>query len=289
MKKVVWVLLVVFLLGAVKTEAQKESFPVKGFAFWLMESQEKDESSDLATNYNISHIWLINSHRWDENLNSFVILSPVGPPRVGHNFQITWSNPIRGVDEIVFGRFIPPFGWEWPHYRIDKLPTAQYSSIQKVLVAKDNGLRISGRIKKFNWVAGAFFGHNIGGNLPISERGKPVLYLRGRYKLPLNLWVGVSERIASVEASGFDAVWEWRDLKFAAEAIRTKENLEYYLLVEYLLFPSFSAVFRFEDLQKDERFIPGLSLKFREHEVKINFNLSKQSPDQALGQLVLRW
>lgn len=293
MKKVV-VLLVMFLtLGNVKAENQKKTFPVSGFAFWLVENQKKDESSELTTDYNLGHIWLINSHRWGDNLNSLVILSPVGPSRVGHNIQIIWSKPIKGIDEIVFGRFIPPFGWEWPHYRIDKLPTIQYSSVQKALVARDNGIQFfSDRIKKFQWVAGAFSGHNIGGNLPISERGKPVFYLRVRYKLPLNLWIGASERITSIGASGLDVVWEQNGLKLAAEAIRTKglkENMEYYLLGEYLLFPNFSAVFRFENLQSEKIFTPGLSVRFYNCETKINLKLSKESPNQILGELVLRW
>lgn len=274
-----------FPIAAHAEKTKEQDWKFNGFVFWVA-----GDGRDHVLRPR--HLWLVfnkqldHKHKLDFNL----ILTPEGIPKVIQNCSVTWNKPFSGVESVKVGRFLAPFGWEWWYYRVDRLPTVQYSLINKPLLLRDNGIQLKGHYHSLEWFVAAFAGHRLGGNVPPSEKGEWDYYGRGRLQLADHLWLGVSQRIGPVPAQGIDMVWQCSNCSFAAEGIRSQRVLQWYIFGEQKLSRNVSGVIRFEHLPNDRRWIVGSSVVYGDgQEVKLNLIVSQQKNPQLLGQFVARW
>jgi len=185
-------------------------------------------------------------------LETFAIITPIGPPKYLHNFQINWKNPVRGLSNITIGRTQPSFGNEWTR-RLDRLPTITYSSITKPLVARDVGVSVNGQVPHLDWTVAFFGGHRTGGNVPISQRGSSDGYARFIGTLPLGMKVGVSTRMGPVSAVGGDLSIRVKNVALTGEIVSSSDTLAYHYLLEYTVAKCLATVARYEHLKGGER------------------------------------
>lgn len=270
-------LLLLVVVGG--SQAGAGALPVHGFSFWTLDKE----------GFQRGHVWLVNKCQLAQGLEVLTIITPLGPPKFLQNFQISWRHRY-GI--LTAGRFIPPIGREWQDYRIDRLQTIFFSSVSAPLVARDLGIEASGTLRKFTGKIGVFAGERMGGNVPISERDNPDLYLSGRFEPTPFLSVGFGQRFGPVKASTVDVLVNAQAFTGSAELVSSQGVLLYHCTFGYAITPRVSTVVRYEHLAKGERkWTIGFAYKpADDHEIKVNYIASKQNSNQiVVGQLVLRW
>ncbi|MDA2936221.1 hypothetical protein MYX06_03320 [Patescibacteria group bacterium AH-259-L05] len=276
-------------LRAGENDSTVTGFTIHGFGFFTQSLPKEGDPQ-----FGLVHLWLIATNPLNDNIDLTIILAPEGPPRLVHNLQLTWRKPIKGIDYLTVGKFIPAFGWEFSHYRIDLVPTVQYTVLVNSLVARSNGAEIGGTpLGWFEWKLGAFSGERVGGNINKADDGKWNIYPRLRLN-PLRdrLWMGSTLRLGPVDAWGLDLQAELPllPLRIEAETIATNGSIQHSILGVYRVLPWLHGVFRYEDLKEGKRFIPGLAIKLPyNNEIKLNAVISDEGFEVALLQGVLRW
>lgn len=290
MKKTMLCLVLVLMICCVSTVSA--DWKVSGFGFFVNKWEEKTEEikEESQSKLSLKHLWLIGKQKLSDEMSVIIILTPKGPPRLVNNLMFKWKSPVKGVDMVTVGRFIPPFTREWSTTRPDHLKTINYSTLFKPLVLKDEGIKLEGGLwrfgedglQRFNWKV-AVLGSSERLNGPERERktGRWHFYQRSVVKLPFHTEIGGSYRWSNRDQKlwAVEACYDHNPFFVSAEIVRAKKKEgeykpEGYILTGCQIGTGVKTVFRYEELDGGRNFIPGIGFSFREaYEVKINVTI----------------
>lgn len=280
MRRLILALVLTVTTYADTTSASESNLSVRGFSILLLTKEGSVEKAKAG------HTWLaVKDTRGSVDL--LVQVAPLGPAKLLHNVQASWRTPRVSVTA---GRFIPPFGLEYPGYRIDRTPLTSYASVGgRFMVARDVGMQARFKSSWLEATGALFAGERMGGNVPIAYRGEPDGYLRARFRPIQGVQVSMSERIGPVPAHGLDAVLEHGKAHIAYEFVTSNGERGYYLLGKYALHYRFTPAVRFEHMSTGDIWTFGIATSpVDDHGLKLNY-LLKDGPDALVGQLIFRW
>lgn len=257
-----------------------ENLSIHGFSMLLLTKEGSAEKAKA------SHTWLAVKTTMGR-VELFAHVAPLGPAKLLHNAQATWRAPRVN---LTAGRFIPPFGWEYPNYRIDRIPLVFYGSVgSRFMVARDVGVQAQWKSQWLEATGAVFAGQRMGGNVPVTDRGEPDAYLRARLRPIQGVRASVSKRLSSVPAHGFDTVLEYGKAHIASEVVVSNDEWGYYVLGKYALHPRAVPAVRFERMPTGDTWTFGISTSpVDDHGLKLNY-LLKDGPDALVGELIFRW
>jgi hypothetical protein len=287
--------LAIFAVQAVLAQAwNEESQPCcpdfEIFGSWVYQYDRDNLGNDNGVRLNKS--WLILNQELSDNTKAVVFLGLKGQNMLVHDFRIHWNPPLLYVDEITAGRFIPPFGYEYPAIRYDLLPTIYYSGINDSLIARDNGVRVDIGYRWAKLKLGLFAGdQRAGGFVEERKDNKLHAYKRLELELPYGFMAGASYRYARNrdDLVGVDSQWLYGGTEVTYEVIRFDGENQWYLMLVQQVHPLVQAVVRYENLSYGNRFIPGVKVELDNADIKFNYVLSgeKNGKNIFLGQMVV--
>ncbi len=278
------------LAGPIDAQAEPKNWEV--FGSWVYRFTEDDPGNNNQVAFNKS--WLVNRTELDDETEAIIFLALQGQEMLVHDFRVRRYLPFVGFDQVVFGRFIPPFGREWSDVRYDHLPTVFYSSITDSVVARDNGARLD---MSYGWLRlnlGLFAGNQRQGGF-IKERkdSKLHFYQRCRLELPYGFTLGASYRYARTRNDlwAAEASWFKPGMEFAIETVSFDDNTQWYFLFYQEVAQYVWAVLRYENLTSGNRIVPGVKIKLEHMDLKFNAVLDgeKNSPKVFLIQAIVRY
>ena len=244
--------------------------------------------------FRLNKSWLIAENNLSDNAKAVVFLGLEGQEMLVHDFRIHWNPPVPHVDEVVAGRFVPPFGYEYPAIRYDLLPTIYYSGINDSLIARDNGVRVDIGYRRAKLNLGLFAGEQRAGGF-IGERtdNKLHAYQKLALEFPYGFMAGASYRYARNrdDLMGADVSWLYGWTEATYEVIRFDGENQWYFLLVQQVHPMVQAVVRYENLSYGNRFIPGVKMELDNADIKFNYVLSgeKDGENVFLWQMVIRF
>ena len=283
-------LAVCFLALSVHAKERPKSWEM--FSSWVYRFTENDPGNNNEVTLNKS--WLINRTRLDSKTEAVVFLALEGQEMLVHDFRVHRYLPFDGFDQIVFGRFAPPFGREWADIRYDHLPTVFYSSITDSLVARDNGARLDLSCGWASLNLGFFASsQRHGGFVKERKDSKMHLYQRLRLDLSHGLTLGASYRYTRTRDDlwALEAAWFRPGTEFAVETVSFDNKTQWYFLFYEKISRQVWATMRYESLISGNRFVPGVKIKLKNLDFKFNAVLDgeKNSPMVFLGQIIVRY
>ena len=260
------------------------------FGSWVYQYDRDNPGNDNGIRLNKS--WLILNQELSDSTKVVVFLGLEGQNMLVHDFRIHWNPRVPYVDDVVAGRFAPPFGYEYQSIRYDFLPTVFYSGINDSLIARDNGVRVDIGYRWAKLNLGLFAGdQRTGGFVEERKDNKLHAYQRLSLDLPYGFTAGASYRYARTrnDLIGFDANWVHYDTEVTFEAMRFDGENQWYLLFCQVVAPRIQAVVRYENLPYGNRFIPGVKVELDNADIKFNHVLSgeKDGENIFLGQMVV--
>ena len=262
------------------------------FGSWVYQYDRDKPENDNRVRLNKS--WLILNQELSDSTKAVVFLGLEGQNMLVHDFRIHWNPPVPYVDEVVAGRFVPPFGYEYQSVRYDFLPTVYYSGINDSLIARDNGVRVDIGYRRAKLNLGLFAGdQRAGGFVDERKDNKLHAYQRLSLELPYGFTAGASYRYTRTrdDLMGFDANWAHYDIEVTFEAVRFDGENQWYLLFCQVVAPRVQAVVRYENLSYGNRFIPGVKVELDNADIKFNYVLSgeKAGKNIFLGQMIVHF
>lgn len=283
---ITFLLFFLFPSSSVAVEFGKMRF--NGFSFVTLTKINGQESNGISR----EHSWFVISVPLDSLTVLTVILAPEGPPHLLHDLRVRWETPIRGLDALTIGKFIPPFGWEYWFTRIDQTETVRYSQVidPSRFVARDTGIQASGTAgPALHWDTAVFTGDRTGGNFPDSEKGNPDSYLRLMAFYGQHLRIGTSERFGPMRARAVDAMLRWSAVSVEAEGVKVQQEFDWFALVVVRLPQRITILYRYEDFLNKSYHTYGVSFRLNGFFwTKLNL-VSGPGPTKAIGQLVIQW
>ncbi|MFA4937417.1 MAG: hypothetical protein WC575_04005 [Patescibacteria group bacterium] len=288
MKRYLLILALVLINLSISTAQDNDKkLVISGFGFWVQEIPKNGKSL-----LQLKHAWLIGEKPLSDNLEIKAFLAFQGPPKIIHTLALKWKKPFEGINYLRAGRFEPPFGHGTNYYRIDRNPTILYSAIDQPLVARSNGIEIAGTIDSLEWKLSAFSGERLLGNVNTFDDGKWDIYPLLRYTFGNFLSCGLSQRFGPVYAGGVNTVSQINplSLQLEAEAITSKDTINYSILSIYQLLPWLKVVARYENIKSENQLTPGFIIYLpHDWEIKGNAVVNKNGLKIVLGQFILRW
>lgn len=291
MRKII-IVLILWLAGfSVSVEAANlgnlTGMKAGGFSFLTLTKQKGVKSEGIKR----GHTWFTFSIPWDSLTTLVVFIAPEGPPSLLHDLRVTRRLSRRGLESVTFGKFIPPFAWEFQSLRIDQTEAVYYSRVLDpvYLVARDTGVQLNGSVRAFQWAAAAFAGIRTGGGFSQADQGNPDFYLRLQMPFGSRARIGASQRFGPIPATAVDGFVRCGPLEFNAEGIRIRGEEDFYVLGVIRLPARTSLLYRYEDFQNKSYHTYGGAVRVSDHFLtKLNF-VNGPDPFTAIGQLVMQF
>lgn len=284
MKQVFALLMLFNIWSQIAVSQDQHKLKLSGFGFWVQELPR-----DGAATLKLKHAWVIVDREFDSSFSVRGMFAFAGPPRIVHSLFGKWAKPFPGVDYVRGGRFEPPFG-HVNYYRIDRNPTIRYSAIDYPLVARSNGVEVSGIIKSLGWKLAAFSGERLLGNIPAAYENQWDMYVRPTCVLNDVLSGGVSARFGPVRAWGADVQVGAGPIHLELEGVSSRDTTNYTALATCQAWPWLRPVLRYEYVLEQSLWTSGFSINLpHDAEVKVDAVYTDSKIQAVLGQLVVRW
>lgn len=274
--KLAWLFLALVLSAWSMPARAAEPVEVYGFAFGTADSSVSEVNS---------HLRVALRAQLEKDVTVNLVFTPHGPLEVLTYGHVVWRKPIDGVDAVVAGRMLPPFGRTWYDWRVDRVPTVFYSGINWPLSMRDTGVMVQGSGGRVKWYAGAYVGDTYFGN----DRSQ-AMYLRAEYKVLGSIVLGGSQRLSHVPATGADVTLRLGRAEIIGELISSQGVTQELLLGQYQVSKRVGVALQHEWLDAGSRWTAMSTVYLgRSLELKAGYLLGENQKGRIVGQLVTRW